>query len=152
MRTAGKSGGAKAFGLGSRVGQQQHAGEVKAADDHSDGESDRGDLQDPTEKGTVVGGTGGGAEGGEQGDETGDVQPAEPDDAVPMGLIASLSLNNSRKKGNSNIKNDEDESEDDDDVVSGIIALVWCLDRRIALWAFVWGAEVDGLGFCFSLL
>lgn len=126
MRTAGKSGGAKAFGLGSRVG------EAAAADDHSDGESDRGDLQDPTEKGTVVGGAG---EGGEQEDDTGDVQPATPDDAVPMGLIASLSLNNSRKKGN-NVKNDEEESEDDDDVVSEIIGWLWCLDRRIALWAF----------------
>lgn len=112
MRTAGKSGGAKAFGLGSRV----HAGE---ADDHSDGDSDRGDQQDPTERGTVVGEQQlqqHRDDGGDNDEDTGDIQPVAPDDSVPMGLIASLSLNNSKKKGH--VKLDEEESEDDDDVVS----------------------------------
>lgn len=113
VRTAGKSGGAKAFGLGSRV----HAGE---ADDQSDGESDPGDQHDPTERGTVVG-----EHEDPSGDNgSGDLQPVAPDDSVPMGLIASLSLNNSSKK-KKHAKRDEDGSEDDDDdVVSEIGTLI----------------------------
>lgn len=103
MRTAGKSGGAKAFGLGSRV----HA---EADGDQTDeGESDRGDLQDPTVVGEheqdnddVVG----------EPEAGGDLQ----DDSVPMGLIASLSLNQNLKKKQA--KQDDEENEDDDDVVS----------------------------------
>ncbi|THH32747.1 hypothetical protein EUX98_g1452 [Antrodiella citrinella] len=105
VRTAGKPGGAKAFGLGSRV----HAGE---ADDHSDGESDRGDQQDPTEQGTVVGEHQVGEGAGEVNDAS-QLQQVAPDDSVPMGLIANLSLNNPKKK---HAKHDEEESEDDDDV------------------------------------
>ncbi|TCD66046.1 hypothetical protein EIP91_001854 [Steccherinum ochraceum] len=101
VRTAGKSGGAKAFGLGSRV----HA---EADGDQTDeGESDRGDLQDPTVVGEheqdnddVVG----------EPEAGGDLQ----DDSVPMGLIASLSLNQNLKKKQA--KQDDEESEDDDDV------------------------------------
>lgn len=138
VRTAGTSGGAKAFRLSSRGPSNPLRGE---GDDDSDGESE---ASDPTRgpSSTIHGhALGRGAIGIATADndneefnkEEDDKLHSIPDSAVPLGLIANLSLSNSKRKGNvgagagggvGGARGDDKEDEDDDNVVCQMI-LSW---------------------------
>ncbi len=103
VRTAGRSGGPQAFNLDSRTRQD-------GAEDDSEQESEREELDEPTERGSI--GTQRGAV------RNGDEEQLQliPDPTVPLGLIADLALNNSRKTSTK----DGDET-DDDNLVSHVV-------------------------------
>jgi hypothetical protein len=93
VRTAGRSGGMKAFNLESRH---------REGTDGEESESEAEEVGEPTERGSV----------GTVKVEEDERQQLLPDTAVPLGLIADLSLNNTSK---TSTKGDEDI--DDDNVV-----------------------------------
>ncbi|KAI0338738.1 hypothetical protein BDW22DRAFT_1432263 [Trametopsis cervina] len=91
VRTAGKSAGARAFNLDSRGSTD--------GEDESAGESEASEVGEQTERGSV----------GTVKVEDEERQQLIPDAAVPLGLIASLSLNNTKKTS----AKDDDETDDD---------------------------------------
>lgn len=98
VRTAGRSGGAQAFNLSSRA----RSGSLEAESD-SDHEPD----DEPTERGSV----------GTLKVEEDEQLQLLPDAAVPLGLIADLSLSNTKKTPK------ESDEGDDDNVVSQLFSL-----------------------------
>ena len=148
VRTAGVSAGPKAFEFSSRrrfggYGQQRHQQqEGGGGDDDSDGESDN--TSDPTRGpgSTIHGGNIGGGDVGVGGggmrerSSSRDIEEmrgedeklhALPDSAVPLGLIANLSLSSHRRRsggkmgggrgGGGEAGDDDKEVDDDDNVV-----------------------------------
>lgn len=99
VRTAGRSGGDQAFKPNSRAHQS-------SAEEESDSEHEEPGEQ--TERGSV----------GTVKVEEEDIRQSLPDAAVPLGLIADLSLNHTKK---TSAKGDDDT--DDDNVVSHLFVL-----------------------------
>ncbi|KAI0683838.1 fungal-specific transcription factor domain-containing protein, partial [Cytidiella melzeri] len=95
VRTAGRSGGLQAFNLDSRARE--------GTDGEEESESEAEEAGEPTERGSV---------GTVKVDEE-ERQQLLPDTAVPLGLIADLSISNTKK---TSAKGDDDT--DDDNVVS----------------------------------
>ena len=99
VRTAGSSGGPSAFGLGSRT-------EPESTEEEED-DSDNEEQDEPTERGSTA---------GTIKVEEDDKSQSLPDSAVPLGLIAELSLG-SKSKGSKGRKPAKDEDDTDDDNV-----------------------------------
>lgn len=113
VRTAGRSGGPKAFNLDSRA---------REGEDDSEHESDHEEPGDATERGSV------GTDGTVKVEED-EKRHLLPNAAVPLGLIATLSLDNNKKS----TAKDGDET-DDDNVVSQvvhteIVMVDWIIDH-----------------------
>ncbi|KAI0071364.1 hypothetical protein K474DRAFT_632780 [Panus rudis PR-1116 ss-1] len=121
VKNAGTSAGIKAFKLDSRT-LNSNSNALDGGDE-SDEESNR----DVTERGTVVGhgeggvgasgsGVGGGGGGGGGGEEDGEKLYTLPEDTVPFGLLARLSLANQKKKAREEREKDKIDETDDNDV------------------------------------
>lgn len=100
VRTAGVSGGPSAFGLGSRA-EDESAEEEESESDNDEGE-------EPTERGSTA---------GTVKVEENTKPQSLPDSAVPLGLIAELSLSSNSRSGKSKRVPKDDEEVDDDNVV-----------------------------------
>lgn len=107
VQRAGESGGSKAFKFESRAGNDNGDGE------DSDGEPEGAGFNDGTERGSVQQ-----FDTDDQLKDADDKLQALPDATVPLGLLASLSLSNTKKsRKKSPTEKGNAESSDEDNVV-----------------------------------